>query len=348
MSIIEKAVDKLEQSKPTPEVTPETVAREEADTLEKVVAARPTGRRVVQPTEKQFPKDAASTPVAETAELSQISQPGAASAVIEIPFAELSAKGMLTPFTPRSQIAEEFRTIKRPLLRNIDGGLAVQVSDANLIMVTSALQGDGKTFTAINLAISIALEQDKTVLFVDADVAKASAGALLGVASDSKGLIDVLENKDLSLGEVMLSTNIENLKILPAGNVHDRSTELLASKSMKDLMSEMASRYQDRVIVFDSPPLLLTTEASVLASFMGQIAFVVSTDQTPNQAVTEALEHIGEDKVIGMVLNKAHRRRNKLLGLGYGYGYGSGYGYGYGQKGRTAQTSSAAPNGKEA
>jgi receptor protein-tyrosine kinase len=200
-------------------------------------------------------------------------------------------------------------------------------------MVTSALQGDGKTFNAVNLAISIAMEQDKTVLFIDADVAKASAGRMLGVPEDKPGLIDVLENKGVELKDVILPTNVETLRILPAGNVHARANELLASDSMHELMVELSNRYDDRVIVFDSPPLLMTTEASVLAGFMDQIAFVVSTDETPQEAITEALEHIGEDKIIGMVLNKTHRRRNRLLGLTYGgYGYGKGYGYGYGSE----------------
>jgi protein-tyrosine kinase len=331
MSIIEKAVDKLERGKPASAGRPEPIAGESVDTLNKLVSSSETALDttvdLVRPVTVAAPSPSTASDVA--------------AGIIDLPFAELSKLGILTPLTPRSPIAEEFRTIKRPLLRNIDGSLTSPASNANLIMVTSALQGDGKTFSAINLAISIAMEQDKTVLFVDADVAKASAGTLLGVPSNSKGLIDVLENKDLSLAEVMLSTNIESLKILPAGNVHERSTELLASKSMKDLMLEMASRYPDRVIVFDSPPLLLTTEASVLASFMGQIAFVVSTDNTPNQAVTEALEHIGEDKIIGLILNKAHGRRNNLFGMGYGYGYGAGYGYGYGHEGRASSGKSA-------
>ena len=241
-------------------------------------------------------------------------------APIELPLAEFDNKGMVTPFTPRSRVAEEFRTIKRPLLRNTE----IEGADvANLIMVTSALMGDGKTFTALNLAISIAMEEDRTVLFVDADVATAQAGKLLGISKDSPGLIDVLENKGISLADAILPTSIDNLRILPAGNGHERSTELLASQSMRRLMEELSGRYPDRVIVFDSPALLLTSEASVLASFMGQIAFVVSTDQTSQEAITRALEHIGDDKIIGMVLNKAHSRRSKLFGLGYGYGYGS-------------------------
>ncbi len=127
------------------------------------------------------------------------------------------------------------------------------VKSPNLIMVTSALPGEGKTFSAINLAISMAMEQDKTVLFVDADVAKASAGRLLGVPKGSRGLIDVLEH-GVSLREVLYHTNIPKLRVLPAGSAHERATELLASEGMRALMSDLSRRYADRVIVFDSPP----------------------------------------------------------------------------------------------
>ncbi|MCB1843614.1 MAG: XrtA-associated tyrosine autokinase [Halioglobus sp.] len=243
---------------------------------------------------------------------------------VKLNFEDLRDIGILTPSVPRSAIAEEYRTIKRPLLMNIAGDDAVPpIKHGNLIMVTSALEGDGKTFTSISLAISIAMEQDKTVLFVDADTAKAEAGRILGIPSDTPGLIDVLEDNDIALSDVILHTNIEKLRILPAGDLHTHANELLASDRMRQLMIEMSERHPDRVIVFDSPPLLLTTEASVLASFMGQIVFVVSADMTPQHAVTQAIEHIGEDKMVGMVLNRARRRSNP-----YYYTYGEVYGYG--------------------
>lgn len=244
---------------------------------------------------------------------------------IEIPFDNLHQRGMLTPAVPRSLIAEEYRSIKRPILKNIDGKTASELRFANLVMVTSALEGDGKTFSSINLAISIAMEMDRTVLFVDADVAKATAGSLLGVPRNSPGLIDVLEGNGTQIGDVICRTNMDKLSILPAGRSHEKSNELLASEGMSRLMGELSQRYSDRVIVFDSPPLLLTTEAGVLASFVGQIVFVVSADRTPQQTVVEAIEHISEDKMVGMVLNRARRRKF----IGFGYGYGLGYGYGY-------------------
>jgi protein-tyrosine kinase len=254
-------------------------------------------------------------------------------AIVRIPFKELRELGMLTPAIPRSAIAEEYRTIKRPLLINIEGdSVTPPIPNGNLIMVTSALEGDGKTFSSICLALSIAMERDKHVLFVDADTAKAEAGRMLGVDSTSPGLIDVLENKGARAADFILQTNVEKLRILPAGGVHAHANELLASARMRELMLELSDEDPSRVIVFDSPPLLLTTEAAVLASFMGQIVFIVSADMTPQYAVTQAIEHIGEEKMVGMVLNRARRRINPYY---YSYGYGGGP-YGYGHRGRDA------------
>lgn len=246
-----------------------------------------------------------------------------------IPFKELRKLGILTPTAPRSAVAEEFRTIKRPLLVNIAGdSVTPPIPHGNLIMVTSALEGDGKTFSSICLALSIAMEQDKHVLFVDGDTAKAQAGLLLGVPPESPGLIDLIENQGARPEDFILNTNMEKLRILPAGGVHSHANELLASARMRELILQLAEEDSDRVIVFDSPPLLLTTEAAILASFMGQIVFVVSADQTPQHAVTQAIEHIGEDKMVGMVLNRARRGRNPYV---YSYGNNDGI-YGYGMR----------------
>ncbi len=139
---------------------------------------------------------------------------------------------MITPDMPRSRIAEEFRTIKRPLLMNIAGKGAAEVDNINVIMVTSALQGEGKTFTAINLALSVAMELDKTVLFVDADISNSTGGTLFGIKNDQQGLVDILEDEGTSIADVMLSTNLPNLRLISAGCVHDNANELLASEAM--------------------------------------------------------------------------------------------------------------------
>jgi receptor protein-tyrosine kinase len=230
---------------------------------------------------------------------------------------------MVTPTRPRSVIAEEYRVIKRPLIGNAQGRGAAAVQNGNLIMVTSALPGEGKSFTSINLAMSIAMELDHTVLLVDADFSKPSVLELLGLPP-AKGLMDVLVGDVSDLSDVMLRTNVEKLSILPAGMRHQRATELIASDAMNRMLEEMATRYAERVVIFDSPPLLATTEARVLATLMGQVMMVVEAGRTSHAAVKHALSTIEACPVKLLVLNKANERgQDGLYGYGYGYGYGA-------------------------
>lgn len=243
---------------------------------------------------------------------------------VELNLDALAAIGIVTPNAPRSQTADQFRVIKRPLISNAMGkGVPIR-SHGNLIMVTSALAGEGKSYTSVNLAISIAAELDNTVMLVDADVARPSLLRMLGLPA-SPGLLDLLEGK-ADMSEVLLRTSIDKLTVLPSGTPHRRATELLASDSMRALLEDMAQRYPDRIIIFDSPPLLLTTEARVLASQMGQIVVVVQAERTMRADVQQALSTIENCPVRLMLLNKS---RTTTVG---GYGDGYGYGYGYGQE----------------
>ena len=174
-------------------------------------------------------------------------------------------------------------------------------------MVTSALPGEGKTFTAVNLAMSIAMEFDNTVLLVDGDVAHPSLPSVLGVPP-SPGPARPADRATSSTSPTCcVKTNIEKLTILPAGSRHRRATELLASEQMASLLRELASRYPDRIIIFDSPPLLATTEARVLATHMGQIVMVVAADSTTQHAVKQALATIESCEIVLMMLNKASK-----------------------------------------
>jgi protein-tyrosine kinase len=240
--------------------------------------------------------------------------------LVEIDLAALAIAGYVTPEAPRAQIADEFRVIKRPIIKNAHWKSGTKIERGNRVMVTSALPKEGKTFVAINLALSIALEVDSTVLLVDADVADPSIAKALNLPPHSKGLMDLLTSDRLEVADVLLKTNIDKLSLLLAGTPHPRATELLASQAMADLVAEMASRYPDRILVFDSPPLLLTTEARVLASHMGQIVMVVESDRTSQTAVIRAIETIESCPVVLMVLNKAPRSE---IGGYYGYGYKS-------------------------
>jgi len=260
------------------------------------------------------PVDAA---VAETVEQARHSK------LVQIDLERLAAAGYVTPSAPRSRLADEMRVIKRPLIGNAQGKSAAPIQSANLVMVTSAVPGEGKTFMAINLAISIAMELDTTVLLVDADVARPAIPDRLGLSHD-KGLLDLLTRKDLDVADVMLRTNVDRLSILPAGTPHSRATELLASETMTLLLEEMANRYPDRILIFDAPPLLSSTESRVLATHMGQIVLVVEAERTPQASVKQALATVEQCPVVMTVLNKIERSQSSSYYGNYGYGYGYG------------------------
>lgn len=237
---------------------------------------------------------------------------GRTSRTIRVDRDRLRQQRIITPDGERTPIAEGFRRIKRQILANVanpKGG-----APANLVVVTSALAGEGKTFCAINLAISIALEMNRTALLVDADVARPSVPQALGLEAE-QGLMDVLVDRRIDLAEVLCKIDIGKLTFLPAGTAHQNATELLASDAMRMLLREMAERYDDRIIIFDSPPLLAASEASVLASQVGQIIMVVEAGKTPEAAVKAALGRIGSSNVTGLLLNKG-----ESPGRGYDYG----------------------------
>ncbi|APA71358.1 protein tyrosine kinase [Janthinobacterium sp. 1_2014MBL_MicDiv] len=231
--------------------------------------------------------------------------------------ARLQEQGMLTHDGGRSSVAEDFRIIKRPLLRQARAGGAEAIRHGNLIVVTSAMPGEGKTYCAVNLAMSIAMEMDITVLLVDADVARPSVLKVLGLAPEP-GLMDVLLDEQLEMADVILKTNVANLSILPAGRSNRHATELLASRAMSRLLAEIASRYADRVVVFDSPPLLITSEAHALVGQMGQVVMVVEAETTTQHAVKEALRQIEACEHIHLIYNKTKSFPGNDY---YGYGY---------------------------
>lgn len=277
------------------------------------------------------------TPVPQSDSVSQSSvvlgTPGSAAMsggnVVNLDFGRLMAGGFVTPNAPRSAVSDQYRVIKRPLLDNATGKGAAVVQNGNLIMVTSSMPGEGKSFTAINLALSMAMEMDYTVMLVDADVARPSIMTVLGLPQ-GPGLLDLLVDDKVEVSDVLLRTNIDNLTLLPSGSPHARATELLASTAMTNLVEDMGKRYADRIIIFDSPPLLLTTEARVLATHMGQIVMVVQAEKTLQSQVKHALTTIESCPVKLMVLNQA---RSTLQDA---YGYGHGYGYGYAPRDMTA------------
>ena len=229
----------------------------------------------------------------------------------------LERTGQLVPMQTRTLLAEEFRAIKRPLLKNARSKKSA-ANRLSLIMVTSALPGEGKTFFAINLAMSIATEIDLSVLLIDADVVRQDAMDRLGVAAEG-GLLDLLTDPSRSLDDVVLRTNVPKLSLLPAGRRNNLSTELLASSAMDKLLQRLANEFPRQVVVFDAPPLLLTSQARVLASRVGQVVLVVEASRTQRNVVEQAFAVVEQCPIVLSVLNKASERAS---GAGYGYGYG--------------------------
>ena len=234
-----------------------------------------------------------------------------------INFERLDKNGHISLNGERKQINEEYREIKRKLLANAFGSLAKTLHNPNIIMVTSSRPSEGKTFTATNLAMSIASEQDKTVLLVDADVLKPNVLNTLGLER-RKGLMEYLTGGVEDISDVLYPTNIDKLKIIPAGKSHHLSTELLASQKMHETVDEFANRYPDRIVIFDTPPLIGINESAILANFAGQAVVVVEEGKAKIGDIKMSVERLNPDMAIGFVVNKSVH--NDTDGSGY-YGY---------------------------
>jgi len=240
----------------------------------------------------------------------------------DIDMPTLEGKGFVTLHTARSQINEEYREIKRKLLANAFGALSKTINNSNIIMVTSARPSEGKTFTAVNLAMSIAAEKDKRVLLVDADVLKPNVLKTLGL-NERSGLMEYLLGEVSDLGEVMYHTNIDKLTIIPAGRSHHLSTELLASAVMHDTINDFSNRYPDRVVIIDTPPIIGINESAILANFAGQAVVVVEEGRSKLSDVEKSVERLNPEMAIGFVVNKSLNTSESTGYYGYHYYGGS-------------------------
>ncbi len=247
---------------------------------------------------------------------------------VAIDWTAVRAAGYLPAEDQSRRFADHYRQIKRPL---IEKALAANSpADMRLILISSAIPGDGKTFTAVNLALSMARERDISLLLVDADVPRAQASRVFGLSS-APGLMDALANESLDAESLIVRTDVRGLDILPAGRSVENATELLASTRMAQIAARMAQRNPRRLVLLDSSPLLASSEARALVRIPGQIVLVVRAGQTPRQAVLDALGHVDPKKLQGLVLNQAPVRR------------GDGYYYGHSNYGSAEQSSGVEP-----
>jgi protein-tyrosine kinase len=322
MSLVEKALSKMKQAEaakaaeiapPVPPAAPAPVhASAEAAQVE---ALTPRVEAAVR------------SPVAAAAAPRERSQ-------LKIDADSLRGAGYLPPPQQERELIEQYRHIKRPLVaRALGRAGGAQGQHLNVLMVTSALPQEGKTFTALNLARSFALEKDATLLLVDCDVANPQTTRVLN-AQDRPGLIDALSDASLDVESLVNETNVPGLQVLTLGRTTDLGVELLGSQRMAKVIERLQQAAPNRIILLDTAPLLVTNEGKALIPLAGQVVLVVQANATPQQAVLEAADLFAEDQYVGVVLNQCE----EAVGLGYGYyggtyKYGGSYGYGsYGRK----------------
>ncbi|MBL8266089.1 AAA family ATPase [Steroidobacter sp.] len=319
MSLVERALKKIQESR---QGTPAHAApvQPAAGSASNTIPLQSARAAVAQP---QGPVSNAAPRVSAVPS----PEPVRPSRVIHIDRDALRHAELLPPASQERQLAGEYRQIKRPLIANALGRGVEKLPNGHRIMIASAMPGDGKTFTSINLSLSFAQEKDLSVVLVDADVAKAHLSRTFGVHNEP-GLMDLLRDEQLDVDSLILATDVPGLSILPAGKSTDNATELLASARMEQIANQISVRHPNRIALFDSPPLLITSEAMALSASVGQIVLVVRAGVTPQSAVLDAIELLGEGKSVGLVLNQT----DEQVRPGYYYQY-----YGHKDGERTAE-----------
>jgi receptor protein-tyrosine kinase len=226
---------------------------------------------------------------------------------IQINFQSLEAAGVATPASHPSINAriEELRVIKRQVLKTafVEGRTRTS-ENSNVIMVTSSVPGEGKTFISLNLALSFTLERDLFVLLVDADNHRRALSTLVGAPDNGVGLIDLLVDPTLRMRDIILRTTLPNLSFISSGQPHPQGSELLASKQMDAVMHDLSARYPDRLIIIDTPPLLASTEGAAMAAHVGHVLVVVEKDRTTRRNLRQTLDLLDGCDTLSCVLNK--------------------------------------------
>lgn len=237
-----------------------------------------------------------------------------------IPIAALSAAGMVDWRRMRSRESEEFRLIQAQLLRSSFGADAPADSNPNVVMITSARPGEGKSFTSLNIAAGIARQRDRDVLLVDLDYKPGALGEIIGLRG-APGLLDLLIDPGLEPSDVIVPTELDKLFILPIGRPTERSPELFSTRQMTRLIGDIGRQFADWIIILDTAPVLSTSDPSTFAPVVGQIIMVVEAERTQRQEIESALDLISTSSNITLLLNKVQVAPKHAFG-----GYSSYYG----------------------
>lgn len=240
---------------------------------------------------------------------------------VSISRAHLATQNLIIPDGPVTGLSEEFRIVKRQLLLAARGGKGVDVvAHGERILVCSANPDEGKTYCATNLALSMASEKDNRVLLIDADFAKPSVLTRLGI-DPHPGFMDALADSSCDVESLVLTTDIDGLSVLPAGSRTNQDTEYLAASRSADIIDQLTRNDPSRIIIFDSPPALAASPASVLALHVGQILMVVHADVTTDSALRDALNLLSGCEHVQLLLNRTKfSPTGRKFGNYYGYG----------------------------
>jgi protein-tyrosine kinase len=290
MNLIEQATRRLEELRragiqiPTAPLEPANL-----DATAMRVAAAPQAQDVAEA--ERVPESANDRSVGKT------------SREVTIDLGHLAAQGYLTPILSDRALAEQIRVIKQAVLKNVEvaGERGLR---RNLVLVTSSAPGEGKTFFSMNLAMSLAMEVDRHALLVDADVLRPSVLQRYGI-EPGIGLMELAVQGDLDVSDVLLRTNIPKLSLLPAGRPDQKSPELLSSAYIDRLLTELSERYADRLVIFDAPPVLVSSGTRHLATRVGQVIMIVQADEADARTVAQAFEAVEACPIVSSVLNRS-------------------------------------------
>jgi len=324
MSIVEKALHKAQQAS----------------------GAQPPAAQPPRPMEPQVaPSAEAVEPTAVAAEAVRTEAPRPAPAgrptneTIVVDAGRLRQFGLVPAENLVTEAMEEFRRIKWPLLEHAlgRGGSGTVAAENNLILVTSAMAGEGKSFTSMSLAGAIGRERDCRAILVDADLSSPKLTEALGL-SGRPGLYELLSDDSATLGDVIYPLSLEGVMFVPAGKSSDLGPELLASRRMAQVCDELSRWVPDGVVLFDSSPLLVSNESQVMSRVVGQVLMVVLADATEQRLVREAIALLDRTKLISLMLNNVERTGIADDPVTYGYGYGYGAKRRYGSQGGNGST----------
>jgi exopolysaccharide/PEP-CTERM locus tyrosine autokinase len=264
-------------------------------------------------------REAPAEPVAEP-EVVRKPAPRPSGPVVAVDRARLRSAALIEPDAPVGALAEEFRIVKRQLLLNANSATDLPPEKRRTILVCSAQPGEGKTFCALNLALSLSSEKDVEVLLVDGDFHKPDVMATLGLEA-SRGLVEAIADPGLDPEALVLRTDLPGLSVLPAGRQADNVTELLASGRTRDVFRRLSEATPNRFILLDSPPALMASPAAVLAALAGQLVMVVRADKTNDAELRDALDLLSACERQSLLLNATgFAAGGRRFGAYYGYG----------------------------